>query len=85
MPMTKMLRHERTAVTFLLRHMVYGIAGGLVFGGLVLAFDIAHLRTLVAASGDGCLTLVLFFFGLIVTFGGVGMGVGVMSLGQDEN
>jgi hypothetical protein len=40
---------------------------------------------LATVSRDGGLTLVLFFFGLIVTFGGVGMGVGVMSLAQDEN
>lgn len=81
----KLLRHEHAAISFLLRHMLYGIVGGLLFGGLVIYYDIAHLRTLASESNDGVLTLVLFFFGLIVTFGSVGMAVGVMSQGRDEN
>lgn len=81
----KLLRHEHTAISFLVRHMLYGIAGGLSFGALVLYYDIAHLRTLAFESGDGVLTLALFFFGLVVTFGSVGMAVGVMSQGRDEN
>lgn len=78
-------RHERTALGFLLRHLLLGILGGSIFGGLVIAFDIGHLRSLAVESSDGALTLVLFFFGLFVTFGGIGMGIGVMSLGRDEN
>lgn len=81
----KLLRHERAAITFLLRHMLFGVAGALLFGSLVLYFDIGHLRSLAGESKDGLLTLVLFFFGLAVTFGGVAMGVGIMGLGQDEN
>ncbi len=81
----KLLRHERAAITFLVRHMLFGIAGGLLFGALVLYFDIGHLRSLAGQSPDGLLTLGLFFFGLVVTFGSVAMGVGVMSQGRDEN
>ena len=62
----------------------FGVAA-LLFGTLVLYFDIGHLRSLAAQSPDGLLTLALFFFGLVVTFGSVAMGVGVMSQGQDEN
>ncbi|HXP95984.1 MAG TPA: hypothetical protein VN809_04680 [Telmatospirillum sp.] len=80
-----LLRHERAAIVFLLRHMLVGIAGGLLFGALVLYFDIGHLRSLAGESNDGWMTVVLFFFGLMVTFGGLAMGIGVMSLGQDEN
>ena len=78
-------RHERTVVAFLIRHLLMGVAGGMVFGALVLIFDIAHLRSLAGESSDGILTLVLFFFGLFVTFGSLGMGAGIMSLAQDEN
>ncbi len=77
-----LLRHERTAIVFLLRHLLVGIVGALLFGGLVLLFDIAHLRSLATESRDGLLTLVLFFFGLAVTFGSRAMAIGVM--GQAE-
>jgi hypothetical protein len=80
-----MLRHERNAITFLLRHLLYGAVGGMVFGVLVVVLDIAHLRSLAMESTDGILTLVLFFFGLFVTFGSLGMAAGIMGLGQDDN
>ena len=80
-----MLRHERNAITFLLRHLLVGAAGGMVFGVLVIALDIAHLRSLAMDSQDGVLTLALFFFGLFVTFGSLGMAAGIMGLAQDDN
>ncbi|MDR3437605.1 hypothetical protein [Telmatospirillum sp.] len=83
--MMKLLRHERVAVMFLIRHLLVGVVGALLFGGLVLLLDIAHLRSLAAQSQDGVLTLALFFFGLTITFGSVAMGIGIMSLAQDDN
>ncbi|HIJ62643.1 MAG TPA: hypothetical protein HPQ04_08140 [Rhodospirillaceae bacterium] len=80
-----MLRQERTLISFLLRHLLVGVVGGLLFGGLILAFDIGHLRTLAGESANGLLSLGLLFFGLAVTFGSLGMGVGIMSQGEDEN
>jgi hypothetical protein len=80
-----LLRHERSAIVFLARHLLVGIVGGLLFGALVLYFDIGHLRSLAGESGDGLLTLGLFFFGLMVTFGSAAMGIGIMTQGQDEN
>lgn len=77
--------HERQALGFLLRHLLYGVAAGICFGIMVLYFDIGHLRTLSQQSTDGWLTLVLLFGGLIVTFGSTAMAVGVMTQGQDEN
>ena len=76
--------HERTALLFLLRHLLYGVVGGLTFGGLLLWQDFGSLRTLMMASEQPLLWLFMLFFGLFVTFGSVGMGVGVMSLGRDE-
>ncbi|ABC21196.1 hypothetical protein [Rhodospirillum rubrum] len=80
-----LLPHNRTALGFLLRHLIAGLTGGLVFGGLILALDISGLRSMLMASQDGLLYTLLLFFGLSVTFGGVAMGVGVMSLGEDKN
>lgn len=77
--------HERTAIAFLLRHLLVGSLGGFLFGALLLFFDIGHLWTLIATSGDGILFAVLLFFGLFVTFGGVAMAVGIMSQeGEDR-
>lgn len=76
--------HERTAIVFLLRHMLYGVAGGLSFGAVLLWQDFGQLRSLMMASEQPALWLLLLFFGLFVTFGSVGMGVGVMSLGRDD-
>lgn len=75
---------EREALGFLAQHLVYGLAAGLTFGGAVLMTNLGNLRTLALESAHPILVLVLFFFGLCVTFGSVGMGVGVMTLTQDD-
>ena len=72
--------HERHFIGFLLRHLVYGVTGGFVFGAALLAQDFANLRTLVFASEEPFLALFLLFFGLFVTFGSIGMGVGIMTI-----
>ncbi len=78
-------RLERTALTFLLRHLVAGLFGACVFGGALLALDVGSIRSMAFQNDDGLLTIILLFFGLFVTFGGVAMGVGVMSLGEDSH
>ncbi len=76
--------HERQALGFLLRHLCHGTVGGFVFGGMLLWLDFASLRTLIATSDNPLLYGFMLFFGLFVTFGSVGMGVGVMSLTDEE-
>lgn len=78
-------RHEKNAILFLLQHLLYGVVGAVVFGGMLLYFDVGHLRTMAMVEDDGILTLVLMFVGLIVTFGSIGMATGIMGLAQDEN
>jgi len=78
-------RYEKNAIFFLLRHLLSGALAGMLFGVLVLVFDIAHMRSLAFNSENGALTLVLFFFGLFVTFGSLGMAAGIMSQGQDDH
>ena len=77
--------HERVAIGFLLRHLAFGSVGGFVFGGALLAVDLAGLRTLIFNADEPLLWLLLLFFGLFVTFGSVGMGVGIMTIGRDHD
>lgn len=79
-----MSESERHApVRYLLRHLAAGTLGSVVFGGLVLGFDLGGLGHLIAASPDGWLVGGLLFFGLFVTFGGLALAAGVMSMGKD--
>ena len=77
--------HDFTMLRFLVRHLLYGIAGGLAFGGGLLLLDFADLYSLISGSQDPVLWLLLLFFGLSVTFGSAAMGVGVMSLGDHRD
>lgn len=72
-------------VTFLLKHLAVGTVGGLLLGVLLLAMDVAGLRTLILASPDRALFLVLLFFGLWITFGSLAMAVGIMQLGEERD
>jgi hypothetical protein len=78
-------RHERQAIRFLVMHLLAGLGGAGLFGGLVLWLDLGGLGALVAGAEDGLLALFLLFFGLAVSFGSVAMGVGVMALGRDRD
>ena len=80
-----LLPHERAAIGFLLRHLAFGCVGGLVFGGALLALDFAGLRTLIFSADEPLMWLLLMFFGLFVTFGSVGMGVGIMTIGRGHD
>ena len=76
---------EKEALKFLGTHLLYGIAAALTFGGAVLATDLSHIRTLALGSAHPVLVIVMLFFGLLITFGGVSMAVGVMSLAGDDD
>lgn len=76
---------EREALKFLGVHLVYGLAAALTFGIAVLVTNLGNLRTLAMDSSQPVSVLALFFFGLFITFGSVGMGVGIMSLARDED
>lgn len=78
-------RDQRRFLGFLCRHAVYGTVSGIVFGVLLLWLDIAGLATLISASADGALFAVMLFFGLFVTFGSIGIAIGVMELGEERD
>ncbi|MFO1119916.1 MAG: hypothetical protein U1E38_07410, partial [Rhodospirillales bacterium] len=70
---------------FLLRHCLIGCAGGLVLGSLLLWQDVGGIGTMIFASPDRELFLVLLFFGLFITFGSLGMAAGIMQLGEERD
>ena len=79
-----LLPHEKKAVNFMLQHMLYGVIGGIMFGLLILWLDVGGLFTLLYNSANPFLYTGILFFGLFITFGSVGMGIGVMALGEDK-
>lgn len=76
---------EKSAFLFLAQHLAYGLAAAFTFGGAVLYTDLSHIRTLAMNSSHPVLVIVLMFFGLCITFGSVGMVVGVMGLARYDD
>lgn len=83
--MPPLQKHERHFVRFLLKHAAIGTLSGFVFGVLLLMLDIAGLNTMIAASPDRMLFLFMLFFGLFITFGSIGIAIGVMELGEERD
>jgi len=77
-----MARDTKIMLKFLGLHLACGIAAALIFGSAILVSDLSHIRTLALESSHPVLVLVLMFFGLMVTFGSLAMGVGIMGLGD---
>ena len=68
----------------LVRHLLYGAFGAVLFCALFLYFDIGHVWTLAVRSGDAVPVALLLFLGLFATFGGISMGIGIMSLKEND-
>ncbi len=75
---------DKAALGFLLAHLIYGLAAGATFGIGVLFINLGNLRVLALESGQPVFVLCLFFFGLFVTFGSLGVGVGVMNMAKKD-
>ncbi|TAN58069.1 MAG: hypothetical protein EPN20_16785 [Magnetospirillum sp.] len=75
---------EKEPLKFLAKHLFFGVVAAITFGVLVLATDLSHIRTMLMESGNPYPVVALMFFGLIITFGSVAMGVGIMSLAGDD-
>lgn len=75
---------EKQVLKSLGAHLVYGLAAGLTFGLAVLYTNLGNLRTLAMQSSSPALVLTLLFFSLFITFGSVGLGVGIMGLARDD-
>jgi len=76
---------EKHAFKFLMTHLFYGSVVGFMIGWMILRFDFRGIGTMIERSPEGWLWTLLLFFGLFVTFGSLGMGVGIMSLGEERD
>ncbi|CCQ74726.1 hypothetical protein [Magnetospira sp. QH-2] len=84
-PWDRLSRPHEHALRFLGRHLLYGLAAGWTLGICMLVADMGGIWSMISRSEDWFIWLFLLFFGLTVTFGSVGMGIGVMSLGRERD
>ena len=66
-----------------IRHCAIGFALSAVFVGLLFAFDVANLWTLVSRSDVGLMAAFMLFMGNGIVFAGVQFGITVMHIGED--
>jgi hypothetical protein len=66
-----------------IRHCAIGFLLSAVFVGLLFAFDVANLWTLVSRSDVGLLAAFMLFMANGIVFAGVQFGITVMRLGED--
>jgi hypothetical protein len=76
---------ERNFLAFLLKHLAAGLLIATIFGIGILVLNIGGIRTMIADGNDGIMPAVMLFAGLYITFGGMSMAIGIMSLGEDKN
>ena len=76
---------EQEPFKYLLQHLFFGVVAAITFGALVLATDLSHIRSMLMESSNPYQVVALMFFGLIVTFGSVAMGVGIMNMARDDD
>ena len=74
-------REARSIIKFMIEHTAYGGFGALVFGALVLFFEIGGIYTLAMASLDAPIFIFVMFFGLFRTFCALILGIGLMTMG----
>ena len=67
-------------LSFLGKHMLFGLAMGVLFASMVLTLDIAGLTSLIRASADPYVALLLLYAFNALTFGSIAMGAAVMGL-----
>ncbi len=84
-PWDRLRRPQVHMIRFLLKHLFFGLVAAWTLAALILVFDVGGIGTLLFRSPDWPIWLFLLVFGLSVTLGGVAMGVGIMSLGQERD
>ena len=75
---------DKTVLRFVARHLATGLGAGALFGGIILAADLASLRSLAMSSDAPWLVIFLLFFGLFITFGSVSLAANLMLLERGE-
>jgi hypothetical protein len=77
--------HQRDVILYLAKHLICGTVGAAVLGVLLLWFDFAKLATMIFASPDKLMFLLMLFFGLFLTFGSIAVALGAMQLGEGSD
>ena len=72
-------------VRLYIRQCVIGFALSAVFVGMLFAFDVANLWSLVSNSDVGWIAALMLFFGNGIVFAGVQFGITVMRMGEKED
>ncbi len=73
---------EKALLLFMVKHLASGAAGGVSFGLGILTLDVGNLRSLLQASEHWMVGGFMLFFGLVITFAGIALATGIMSLGE---
>ena len=84
-PFRTLPRQTQEMFYFLFRHLAVGVGAAVTVWGGILIFDIAHIRSMAMNYENPFIPLALLLAGLVITFGSVAMGWGIMSLGEDKN
>ena len=71
-------RSRDPVIRLMLCHCVFGVAIGLVWAGILFAFNFAGLRGLILRSDVAWLWLALLFGGFAETFGGIVFATAIM-------
>lgn len=71
-------------VRLYIRNVIFGAGLSALFVGLLLGFDVAHLRHLILGSEIGYIAVALLFVFNTVVFAGVQFGISVMNMAEDE-
>ncbi len=67
-------------LTFLGKHLLFGLAMGVLFASLLLVLDVAGLAGLIRSSAEPLVAILLLYAFNALTFGSIAMGAAVMSL-----
>jgi uncharacterized membrane protein len=67
-----------------IRHCAIGFGLSAAFVGLLFAFDVANLWTLVSRSDMGAVAALMLFMGNGIVFAGVQFGITIMRMGEDD-
>jgi hypothetical protein len=70
---------------FMCRHALIGAAAAVVFVAAMLALDVGGLATLIGTSSSGTLAVALLTFFTALTFGGLQMGIAIMSMKEERD
>lgn len=70
-------------LTFLALHLAFGAAIGVAFASLVIMSNVSDIKTLITESAEPYLAVALLYAMNMLTFGAMGMGIGVMTLPLD--